>query len=218
VRGRSRVRVAVGPSIVPAVAGGQDGHRERRRISPSRSRRARDAVNVYRPPLRDHAWQLVGVALGLAVGLGIVVLGWSLAGGDRYIPAWVLLVLVAVVLVVGLGASVTGVLIGRRVYAGHLELALREPGRRWRHGRIVVDPAGARFEHYLWQLRVPDGEWSALPGARIVADAGRRTGMGSLLSVNPFLHIVELETETGRFEVAATSSGVTELRRRLASA
>ena len=85
-------------------------------------------------------------------------------------------------------------------------------------------PGWPHFQASLWphfrtsstyQVRIPKGEPLELRVTRLGVDTGRRPQFRQIWSVNPQLHIVDLETDRGPKELAALPSRLMELQVRL---
>lgn len=168
-----------------------------------------------RQPLREHGFRIATMVIGMVVGLvaAFVILP-AITGRENRGPAWVYGLGLVIAIVIGGGAMLLGLAIGRRIVGDRIEAALREPGEKWRHGRFTFAPAGVTFERYRWQLRIPSGKKTEFTGVRLGPDTGRRPPWRQLWTINPQLHIVTLDSEQGRYEVAAMPSRLRAFERR----
>jgi hypothetical protein len=165
--------------------------------------------------MREFAFRVVSPLAGIVIGLGIVVVVISLLGGRLKIPWWVIAGAFVFMLAIAAAAVVGGLLIGQRLVGDRIEAALREPGNKWRHGRLEVEGDAVVFEPYLLKVRLPSGVKQHLDRVSVGEDRGHRPPLRQLLTINPQLHIVSIDAEQGRFELAALPSRIRELRNRL---
>ena len=168
-----------------------------------------------RTPMRENAFRIVAFAAGplIALIVGLVVLGSS--GGLESIPLPFLVLAVAIFLLVSGGAIAVGVLLGRKMVGDRIELAFREGGGRWRHGRITLEDGRATLQPYWWQVRIPAGDPMPLDIRELGEDTGRTPPPRRWWSLNPQLRIVDMQTDRGAFEIAALPSHLAEFRERL---
>ncbi|WP_216819852.1 hypothetical protein [Frondihabitans sp. 762G35] len=115
----------------------------------------------------------------------------------------------------GLFGGPLGLLIARRRLGDRLSAALRESGGKWRHGRLTVTPGLIVFEPYRRQTTLVRGTREEYRVGRVGDDTGRRPPRRQLLWINPQLHIVDLDTDRGRREIALLPTALTTLRERL---
>jgi hypothetical protein len=80
---------------------------------------------------------------------------------------------------------------------------------------LTVTPGHLSIQPYRWQVRLPKGKPIEMEVDTMTEDTGRRPSLKQLLTVNPQLHIVELESSSGRLEIAGAPSHLSELRERL---
>lgn len=125
---------------------------------------------------------------------------------------WVLL---AVMIVILLAALVAGLYIGKRFVGDRIELAFRNPGGKWRHGRVQISPQTLVLQPCWWQTRFPSGAPITLNVDNLAEDTGRRPQAKQWWSLNPQLSIVSMQTDQGEYEIAALPSHLAELRERL---
>lgn len=163
---------------------------------------------------RELAFRFVGSIIGIVIGVAVVLGAASLSGG-RLLPAGLLIGVLVGAVVVVLLATTVGLLIGRRIVGDRLEVALRAPGARWRHGRIEAEAGRSTFVRYVWQVRIPTGEREELGPTTIRSDPPRRPALRTIWSLNPQTRILTLDTARGPMEVAALPSRLELLRRRL---
>lgn len=169
-----------------------------------------------RVPLREYLFRFAGPLIGAVIGVVIVLTVFPHLFGERArVPYWVWIVTAVVVLVLTVGASAVGLLVGQRLVGDRIEGALREPGGKWRHGRIVVDGTDVIFESYRLQMRIPSGQKERLNNATLGPDTGQRPSLRKLWTVNPQLHIVTLNSTQGHFEFGALPSRINLFRERL---
>lgn len=167
-------------------------------------------------PFKENRFRLGVLLGGLVLGLLISVFVLPAIVG-REIPWWIILVSALATLVVFIPIIFLGMKLGDRLLVkDRIEVGMRASGtKKWRHGRITVTPGHFTFQPYLWQVRIPRGEPVQLEVENMSEDSGRRPSLKQLWSVNPQLHIVEIESSMGRFEIAGLPSHLTELRERL---
>lgn len=183
------------------------------------SRSARDstlgvAVPRHRTPLREQAFRIGILAIGpifALVGLTCV----AAAGVFGSLPPGVLVITLGALLLLAVIALVAGVALGDRLVGDDIEVAYREPGKKWHHGRVDVTPGRMSLRKYRWQVRIPTGA----PIIFDIIDVGseeRRPKAAQWWSLNPQLRIVDVQTEQGPLELGAAPSHLKELRQRLA--
>ncbi|MFJ3385158.1 MULTISPECIES: hypothetical protein [unclassified Curtobacterium] len=169
-----------------------------------------------RQPLREHGFRVVTMVIGMVVGLAAAFfIVPAITGRENRGPFWAYGLGFALAILIGGGALVLGLAIGQRIVGDRIEAAVREPGAKWRHGRFTFVPGGVTFERYRWQLRIPSGKKTTFTGVRLGEDTGRRPPWRHLWTINPQLHIVTLDSEQGRYEVAAMPSRLRAFERRL---
>ncbi|MDB6427898.1 hypothetical protein [Curtobacterium sp. 20TX0008] len=167
-------------------------------------------------PLKESAFRIGVTVVGMIVGLTVAFLVLpAVTGDDERGPLWAYVVGAALAVVVGVGALVLGLAVGRRLVGDRVEAALREPGGKWRHGRFDVAHGGTTFERYRWQLRIPSGRKLFLTGVGLGPDTGERPPLRQLWTINPQLHVIGLDSDQGRYEVAASPSRLELLRDQL---
>lgn len=168
-----------------------------------------------KPPLfKGQGIRLVGIAVGLAVGL-LVLFVVQIFVAEK-VPSIVLLIVAGVAVVVVSGTVLAGLLLGRKAFGQRLEIALRPAGEtKWQHGYIDATPGHMRFHRYRWQIRFVTGEPADYVIDEIGASSGRRPSKKQLLSVNPALHIVDVQTDRGPLELALQAHQVDDIRARL---
>lgn len=124
--------------------------------------------------------------------------------------------IVAFGLLIGLAAALVGLLADRKIFGGGVEVAMRRSGEtRWRHGRLEVDPGRLVFRPSKWQMRFASGDPIEVAVRTVAADTGRRPSKKQMLSVNPSLHVIDIETDGGILELGVQAHQVDDLRARL---
>lgn len=173
-------------------------------------------MSGQRPPLvKGQGVRFASIGVGLVLGLGIVLIVMTVAT-DEPVPVGVLIGIGAGALVLALGATFVGLLIGRRVFGQRLELALRPAGEtRWQHGRVDAAPGRLVFTPYKWQVRFISGSPTQYEVLAVGEDTGRRPSKKQLWSVNPALHVVEVETDRGTLQLGLQGHQVDDVRQRL---
>lgn len=171
-----------------------------------------------RPPMRQYVFRLVAPLLGVVVGVIVVValIDWEHphSKGAR-LPGWVLPLAIMVVVVVWVAAAVVGVIVGRSIAGRHVEVALRRPGQKWAHGRLTFAAGAFTFERYRFQMRIPSGDKTTYRIHGVGEDSGRRPSLKNVWTINPQLHIIELETDRGPLELGALPYRIPDIRERL---
>ena len=167
-----------------------------------------------RQPFRENGFRIVSSLVGVVIGLVVVFMLRGSDGGHRG-PLWAYVVGVVVAVVVAGVGLLLGLLIGRRLVGDRIEAAVRQPGEKWRHGRFVVERSSATFERYRWQVRIPSGKKTDFTGVQLGDDTGQRPPLRQLWTINPQLHIITLDSDQGRYEVAAMPSRLQQFRERL---
>ena len=169
-----------------------------------------------RAPIREQLFRIVGLIVGFVVGIVAVVVVEIVLGLDTGI--WLTTLIFGIVLAIGIvvAGAVVGGRLGQRLVGDCIEVAMREQGsKKWRHGRLTVGRGQISFQPYAYQVRIPKGEPLELRVTRLGVDTGRRPPLRQIWSVNPQLHIVDLETDQGPKELAALPSRLMELQVRL---
>jgi hypothetical protein len=164
--------------------------------------------------LSEQTFRIASIGVGAVLGIGVVFLLFT-ASGFPDLPPTAIIIGVAVALVVAIGATVVGLAIGRHMVGDRIEVAMREEGGKWRHGRITVTPGHLSFEPYFWQVRIPHRSPVEIDVDRLSEDTGRHPPWNQMWSINPQLHIVEVASSEQVRELAALPSHVKELRERL---
>lgn len=166
-------------------------------------------------PLREQKVLIGSLAVGALLGTGIVLVPRLLARDSALPPGVVVVIILVTLLIVAAGLAL-GLALGRRIVGDRIEVAMREPGDRWRHGRLTVAPGHLVFQPYRWQMRIPKGSPVEIDVDELGDDTGRRPSWKQFLSINPQLHIVDVASPQGDRELAALPSHLEELRERLA--
>ena len=169
-----------------------------------------------KPPLfKGQGVRFAGLGVGLLLGLGVILLVSTL-GSDEPIPVGLLVGIGAGALVVAVGATFLGLLVGRRVFGQRLEVALRVAGESaWQHGRLEARPGCFEFIPYKWQIRFVSGPATLYQVRAVGEDTGQRPSKKQLWSVNPALHVVDVETERGGVQLGLQAHQVAEIRQRI---
>lgn len=165
-----------------------------------------------RGPLREQSFLIFSIVCGLLIGILVVLVVLGVFGHGRQLQPGLVLVVVVVALVVAVCAVLVRQVIGKRLVGDRIEAALREHDGKWRHGRITVGFGQLSFQPYLWQVRIPSGDPVELEVSELGEDMGRRPPLRKMWSMNPQLHIVQVVTNRGPWELAALPSQIEELR------
>ncbi|WP_343317371.1 hypothetical protein AAFM46_08265 [Arthrobacter sp. TMP15] len=168
-----------------------------------------------RGPLREQSFLIFSIVGGMLIGILAVLVLPALFGNGREVKPGLLLVVVVVTLVVAAFAVLLRQIIGKRLVGDRIEAALREHDGKWRHGRITVGYGQLSFQPYLWQVRIPSGTPVELEVSELGEDTGQRPPLRKIWSMNPQLHIVQVVTNRGLWELAGLPSQIEELRTRL---
>jgi hypothetical protein len=173
-------------------------------------------VSRERPPLlKGQGVRFASVGVGLVIGLGVMLTVFTV-GSDEPLPVGLLVGIGAGALVLALGSTLVGLLIGRRAFGQRLELALRPAGEtRWQHGRVEATPGRLEFTPYRWQVRFISGSPTQYEVVAVGDDTGRRPSKKQLWSVNPALHVIEVETDRGTLQLGLQGHQVDDVRHRL---
>jgi len=166
-------------------------------------------------PLWEDRFRVGMILGGLVLGLLLSVFLLPALFG-RQIQSWIIPVVALSTLVIFVPLFFLARSFGDRVLVkDRIEVGMRATGtKKWRHGRITVTQGHFTFQPYLWQVRIPKGEPVELDVENMTEDTGRRPSMKQLWSVNPLLHVVEIDTSKGRFEIAGLPTHLKELRDR----
>jgi hypothetical protein len=169
-----------------------------------------------KPPLiKGQGVRFASLGVGLLLGLGVILLAMTL-GSDEPIPVGLVIGIGAGSLVLAVGATLVGLLLGRRVFGQRLEVALRPAGEsKWRHGRLDARPGYFEFTPYKWQLRFVSGPTTQYQVHAVGEDTGQRPSKKQLWSVNPALHIVDVQTGRGALQLGLQAHQVEEVRQRI---
>ncbi|MBG6215349.1 hypothetical protein RCH23_003289 [Cryobacterium sp. CAN_C3] len=169
-----------------------------------------------RAPLRESGFRIASQLAGVVIGLVVVLVFLpQIIGGQVKIPWWAFVAGSVLGVAIAVAATIVGLLLGRRLVGDRIEGAVREPGSKWRHGRLEVGGDAIVFERYRFQLRIPSGVKQRFDDVILGEDTGRRPPFRQLWTINPQLHIVSLDAQQGHFEFAAMPSQIQELRDRL---
>ena len=151
----------------------------------------------------------------MAAGLGIVLIVQA-ATSDEPLSSGFLLGGAGVGLVIAVAAILVGLLLGRKIFGKRLEIALRPAGEtKWQHGRVEASPGQMHFRRYKWQLRFVSGDPVDFVVDEVGADSGARPSKKQMWSVNPSLHVIEVKTDRGTFQLGIQSHQVDDLRSQL---
>jgi len=169
-----------------------------------------------KPPLiKGQGVRFASLGAGLLLGLGVILLAMTL-GSDEPIPVGLLIGIGAGAFVLAVGATLIGLLVGRRVFGQRLEVALRPAGAsKWQHGRLEVTPGYFEFTPYKWQVRFLSGPATQYQVRAVGEDTGQRPSKKQLWSVNPALHVIDVETERGALQLGLQGHQVEEVRQRM---
>lgn len=167
------------------------------------------------PLFRGQGFRLASIGVGLAAGLGIVLIVQA-ATSDEPLSSGFLLGGAAVGLVIALAAVVVGLLLGRKIFGKRLEIALRPTGEtKWQHGQVEASPGDMLFRRHKWQLRFVSGDPVDFVVAEVGADSGARPSKKQMWSVNPTLHVIEVKTDQGTLQLGVQAHQVDDLRSQL---
>lgn len=168
------------------------------------------------PLFTGQGFRLASIGVGLAAGLGIVLIVQA-ATSDEPLMSGFLLSGAAVGLVIAVAVVVVvGLLLGRTIFGKRLEIALRPTGAtKWQHGHVEASPGHMRFRRYKWQLRFVSGDPVDFVVDEVGADSGARPSKKQMWSVNPTLHVIEVKTDQGTLELGVQAHQVDDLRSQL---
>ena len=107
------------------------------------------------------------------------------------------------VVVIALVGGVAANWVRQRISRHRPEGAIRLPGRRWQHGRLMVTPGVIGFESYRWQVRLQSGENRSIRVTGVDDWSGRPPSRREWWSINPDVRIIQLSTTDGVVEFAA---------------
>lgn len=169
-----------------------------------------------KPPLfKGQAFRLASIAIGLVVGLGAVLMVQAISS-DNPLPVRYLIGAGVAGILIAVFAAVIGLVVGRRVFGQRLEIALRTAGQtKWQHGRVEASPGHLRFRRYKWQLRFASGDPVDYSVRGVGHDTGQRPSKKQIWSVNPSLHVIEVETDRGTLQLGVQAHQVDNLRGQL---
>lgn len=167
------------------------------------------------PLFTGQGFRLASIGVGLAAGLGIVLIVQA-ATSDEPLMSGFLLSGAAVGLVIAVAAVVVGLLLGHTIFGKRLEIALRPTGAtKWQHGHVEASPGHMRFRRYKWQLRFVSGDPVDFVVDEVGADSGTRPSKKQMWSVNPTLHVIEVKTDQGTLQLGVQAHQVDDLRSQL---
>ncbi|WP_314100606.1 hypothetical protein [uncultured Frigoribacterium sp.] len=119
-------------------------------------------------------------------------------------------------LVLAVAATAVGLLLGRKVFGQRLELALRPTTEtKWRHGWVEASPGHLRFHRYKWQIRFVSSDPVDFAVQAVGLDSGKRPSKKQLWSVNPSLHVIDIDTDQGPLRLGLQSHQVDTIRTQL---
>jgi len=167
------------------------------------------------PLFKGQGFRLASIGVGLAAGLGIVLIVQA-ATSDEPLSSGFLLGGAGVGLVIAVAAILVGLLLGRKIFGKRLEIALRPAGEtKWQHGRVEASPGQMHFRRYKWQLRFVSGDPVDFVVDEVGADSGARPSKKQMWSVNPSLHVIEVKTDRGTVQLGVQTHQVDDLRSQL---
>lgn len=171
-----------------------------------------------RLPLRERSFRIVMVLIPLAVAIVAIAFA-PVITGDSWSKDWELNIgAIGVSVLVLAAAIVIGALARRRIVGDRIEVAIRRPGEsQWHHGRVNVDVGHMTFQPIAIGFRGEPRGPVQFDVKAIEVDRGRHPSLRQIWSINPQLHIVQVDTNHGPRELAALPSRISELRRRLES-
>lgn len=167
-----------------------------------------------RTPIREQYFRIAAIFVVPAVVAAGVTIGFAALRGREDLGV-VVFVTLAVTVPIMIAGILVGLYLGRRLVGDRIELAFRRPGEKWRHARVDVAEGRVRLQPYLWQVRVANGDPLEMAVERLDLADARKPPFRSWWSLNPQLRIVDLDTDRGRYEIAALPSHLAELRERL---
>ena len=154
---------------------------------------------------REQAFGYIAPVFGYLIGAAVFVAVWARMLQDL-LPWWGLLLILAAGLALLLAAVTIGLLIRDRLFGERFEIALRDTGGRWRHGRVEIQGPRLTFLPYYWQVRVLTGDREELAITYLDETHGRRPRLRELTALSPQVRIISAETRSGQIEVAAPRS------------
>ena len=167
------------------------------------------------PLFKGQGFRLASIGVGLAAGLGIVLIVQA-ATSDEPLSSGFLLGGAGVGLVIAVAAILVGLLLGRKIFGKRLEIALRPAGEtKWQHGRVEASLGQMHFRRYKWQLRFVSGDPVDFVVDEVGADSGARPSKKQMWSVNPSLHVIEVKTDRGTVQLGVQAHQVDDLRSQL---
>jgi len=168
-----------------------------------------------KPPLfQGQGFRLASIGVGLVIGLLAVVVSRAITSDEPLSSGF--LIGVSFGLVIAVAAAAVGLLLGRKVFGQRLELALRPASEtKWRHGWVEASPGHLRFHRYKLQIRFVSGDPVDFAVHAVGLDSGRRPSKKQLWSVNPSLHVIDIETDQGPLQLGLQAHQVDTIRMQL---
>lgn len=168
-----------------------------------------------KPPFfKGQGFRLASIGVGLLIGLIAVVVTQAVTSDEP--PSSGFLIGISFGLVIAVAATAVGLLLGRKVFGQRLELALRPATEtKWRHGWVEASPGHLRFHRYKWQIRFVSGDPVDFAVHAVGLDSGKRPSKKQLWSVNPSLHVIDIDTDQGPLQLGLQAHQVETTRTQL---
>lgn len=168
-----------------------------------------------KPPFfKGQGFRLASIGVGLVIGLIAVVVTQAVTSDEPLSSGF--LIGISFGLVIAVAAAAAGLLLGRKVFGQRLELALRPAAEtKWRHGWVEAWPGHLRFHRYKWQIRFVSADPIDFAVHAVGLDSGKRPSKKQLWSVNPSLHVIDIETDQGPLQLGLQAHQVKTIRTQL---
>lgn len=167
------------------------------------------------PFFKGQGFRLASIGVGAVIGLTAVIVMRAVASDEPISTGF--LIGVGAGLAIALAAAVVGLLLGRKVFGQRLELALRSAAdKKWRHGWIEASPGFMRFHRYKWQIRFISSKPVDYIVHEVGVDSGQHPSKKQMWSVNPSLHVIEIDTDQGVLQLGLQAHQVDDVLTQLA--
>jgi len=168
-----------------------------------------------KPPFfKGQGFRLASIGIGLLIGLVAVTVIRAVTSDEPLSSGF--LIGTGFALVIAVVAAAAGLLLGRKIFGQRLELALRPAAEtKWRHGWAEASPGRLRFHRYKWQVRFVSGDPVDFIVHTVGSDSGERPSKKQLWSVNPSLHIIDIDTDQGPLQLGLQAHQVDTIRTQL---
>ncbi len=106
-------------------------------------------MSEKRSLLKGQGFLVISVSAVIVAGLVITNLVRGAISPDRAMPPGIMAIYIGLALAVVVPGMAIALIVVRRIIGDRIEVAFREPGGRWRHGRLTVMAGHLSFQPYL---------------------------------------------------------------------